>query len=290
MDVKEWEEHRAHRQQVVADVGQWIGLADEDGEPIMDIPSAIELSAPETRGEPAALKLTVSVTNMYGQLSPLVGELIADKLGVVDDQGQLVPIVDATRFVVIERAGVRRTFRVEFVVAEGAGSRPSTLTIHGTDMLKVLSRFPAMSAPTTWENKWRRFTRDWVGPDNTGIGFVKPRDLAGMTMVTVADGATVSGPAEQVIRRVVSESFEAAFRLTGVKRPYPVQVIPQSRSSKISPTLLLRPTDKSLWEEVAPHAALAGVRLSAFMWWPGDTQPPGLELSQPTIVISCEQT
>ncbi|WP_258863539.1 hypothetical protein [Corynebacterium ulcerans] len=52
---------------------------------------------------------------------------------------------------------------------------------------------------------------------------------------------------------------------------------------------MVRPTDRSIWEELAPLAAAAGVGISAAMWWPTDPPVKGLQLKQPTIVIKVEQ-
>ena len=208
---------------------------------------------------------------------------------MLSPEGRLVPVADRTRFVAIERAGVpRRVYWVTHTVARGDADAPATLTIHGVGLTKLLSRFPAMSAPTTWQQSFRRFERDWVGPENTKVAFSRPRELAGMKMVTVADGATLDGPAETTIRRLIAESLAAAFRVAGITTDPPIQVLttPTGRSS---PRILLRPTDGPLLEEIAQPAAAAGVIITARMWWPGDPQVTGLALSLPTVVVAVEQ-
>lgn len=284
----DWDNHRKHRDAVARDHGQWVGLCDQDCVPMHDLPPTMELTAPETRLAPQSLQVKIAARSRAGVTNPVVDELIAADLGRVDTQGQLIPANNKTRFIVVERPGVpRRAYTVTHAVAEGIGVAPAVLTIHGTDMLRLLSGIPAMSAPTTWTGEWTTFTRDWAGPENQGITFSTPRDLAGMKLVTVADGATIEGPAEDTIRRLVTESLTAAFRVAGVT-DHPIQVVP-TPTGVPSPRVLIRPTDKPLWEEIAPIALASGVRITATMWWPGDPVPTGLTLTQPTVIVRVEQ-
>lgn len=257
----------------------------------MDLPPVMEMRMPEATNDPASGMVKLRVQSASGIVHPVIHQLIADGLGKTDDVGRLVPLSEATRFIAIERAGSRRVFRVEFAVAEGGAGAPSVLAVHGTDMLKTLARFPAMSGPTTWTGKWTRFTRDWAGPENIGVQFEKPRDLQDIKMVTVADGATEQGPAEQLMRKIISDSLAATWRAIGRKdllADPPVQVDPNPSGRK-SKNILIRPTDRSIWEELAPLAAAAGVSISAAMWWPTDAPVSGLNLKSPTIVIKVEQ-
>lgn len=282
------EEHRAHRAQVIKDLGQWVGLLDNQGQHLIDLPPPISMVAPESRNAPSSLELTIPVKSPRGIIHPAVRELVADNLGKTTTDGTLAPVTNETRFIAIERAGVRRVYWIVYVVAKGVGAEPVTLTIHGVDLLKLLSRFPAISATTTWEGTFTRFTRDWAGPENTAVVFQQPRELAPMKMANTAHGATLEGAAEIVIRRVIKESLQTAFIAAGYRLDHPIQVLPL-RSGRPSPKILFRPSDGPLWEEIAGPAAAAGVQITAFMWWPGDPQPLGLDLHLPTVVIKVEQ-
>lgn len=258
---------------------------------MMDLPPVMEMRMPEATNDPASGMVKLRVQSASGIVHPVIHQLIADGLGKTDDVGRLVPLSEATRFIAIERAGSRRVFRVDFAVAEGGAGAPSVLAVHGTDMLKTLARFPAMSGPTTWTGKWTRFTRDWAGPENVGVQFDKPRDLQDIKMVTVADGATEQGAAEPLIRKIISDSLAATWHAIGredLLADPPVQVDPNPSGRK-SKNILIRPTDRSIWEELAPLAAAAGVSISAEMWWPTDAPISGLNLKSPTIVIKVEQ-
>lgn len=286
----DWASHRLHRRQVAHDQGMWVGLLDENCDPLYDVPPVGDLSAPRIRNAPTSMRARFGVKSPLGFVHPVVDELIAEGLGQVDSQGQLVIVPHSTRFLAVERTDeVRRVFRVSHSVVSGLGRAPSAMEVHGNDLLKMLDMVPAMSAPLTWTGEWTTFTRDWAGPEGQEILFDKPRDLSGMQMVVVADGATIEGPAEPTIRRLIKESLEAAFRTAGKSGNPPVVVSPTG-SGVTSPHVLIRPTDKKLWEEVAPIAMAAGVMVSARMWFPGDTPVPGLSLSLPTVVIDVKQS
>lgn len=286
----DWISHKKHRAQVATDFGQWVGLIDENGVPIMDLPPVIELTAPETRNSPSSFKATLGTLIAGGRVHPVVDDLIGPDLGKTDSTGLLVPSFAPTRFIVVERPGASRlTYRVTHSEASGGVEYPSRLTVNGVDLLSVYAGIPAFSAPTTVSGTWTRFERDWAGPENVAATFSKPRDLQDLKMSTVADGATIEGPAEATIKRLIGESLDAAFKAIGITSDPPMQLIPGS-SGLSSPLLLIRPTDKSLWEELASLAHYAGVRLTANMWWPGDAIPAGMTLSQPTILLNAIQS
>ncbi|MDO4630882.1 MAG: hypothetical protein Q4A82_01115 [Corynebacterium sp.] len=290
--TEQWENHKKHRTHTINHTGQWAGLLNENGEPIIGLPPITDLTAPETRNAPASLQLTTIVKSRAGTPHQILNELIADGIGKTTNIGELQPQINNTRFIAIERKGMpRRVYWVTHVVAKGGADSPSTLTIHGADMLKLLSRFPCMSAPTTWNGGWTRFQRDWAGPENIGVTFRKPRELKGIKMVVFADGATMQGPAESLIRRVISESLTTAYKAVGVSGDFPIQVSTAS-SGIASPQILLRPTDKNILDEIMGPAMSAGVRITARMWFPTDTDsaPVGLRTpQQPTIIIDVLQ-
>ena len=49
----DWTAHRKHREQIIADTGQWIGLLDADGSPLMDLPPVVSMVAPEANSFPS---------------------------------------------------------------------------------------------------------------------------------------------------------------------------------------------------------------------------------------------
>lgn len=275
-----WENHARHRAQVIEDHGQWVGILNENGEPIAELTSIAELTAPETRNQPTSM---TCVINLEGDNTHLaVTELIAN-LGTTDAQGRLIPANTNTRLLAIQRAAMpRRVFRITHVVARGGLHGPSSLQVHGVDELDVLAGLPCPSVPSSWTSDVRIIDRDWAQL------WRMPRLMAEIQIAEVSDGFTVSGPAEETIRRLIDESLQALWRVTKVKNDPPVVVSP-SETSRKSPVVLIRPADGSIWEEVSPTALAAGVRVSVRMWWPGDEQLRGLNLRLPTYVVHVEQ-
>lgn len=289
MRTIDWVAHRAHREQVVADRGQWLGLVDENLIPFMDLPQVTDMDWPEVRGVIESVSLTLRVRTPSGRPHAVVNELVAENLGRVDMVGMLVPVTGPARLVSLQRQGVKlKTMLVTHVVAEGDAMSPHTLTVHGVDLLGYLDLLPAPSNPASWTSEFTRFDRDWVGDPETAEMFDTPRDMAAATMIAVADGATVEGLADDVIFRIIDESVEAAHRVAGIVADGPYAAVRLARRD-VSPRMILRPTDQTIWQEVGEPALSAGVSISAALWWPGDPQPPQLTLVEPTIVFSVRQ-
>lgn len=290
-----WDSHRKSRAYVANTEGQWVGLFDERAEHLMVLPPLLSMDAPETRNAPVSFRAAVVVRTPTGETDPIVDELFANGVSQVttDSEGRLTLSLKSTRFVVVVRRGSVRAYRVTHVVVSGEGSAPDQLEIHGSDMLMELNRHIAWSAPTTVSGKFRQFTRDWVGPDDVGVVFSKPRDLQDVKMVTTADGVTLGDgkTAEETIRHAIQRSLETSWKATGnqdIQSDPPIVVDPNG-SGLTSPEVLVRMGDDKLLDTLAPVAAQAGVRISARLWLPGDPAIKGLSLNKPKIVVRVEQ-
>lgn len=289
----DWDSFKKHRERIARDHGTYVGLLNEDGEPLFDCPPLVFGTAPKTRNVPVSARLQFVVKDVDGLEHPMVADLLGKEASgawfATDSEGRVVKTsLDATRFLLVERPdSPRRVYRFTHGTAQGGIDSPSLLECHGFDMLKMLYLIPGFSAPTTITGDWTEFTRDWAGPENQAITFKKPRYLQGMMMMTVADGGTVEGPAESVIRQVITESITAAMRAQGVTDA-PI-VVDQTATGLDSPHILLRPTDDPLLDEVTAKANDAGVHIDAYMWLPGDAQVSGHTLNKPTIVVTVEQ-
>lgn len=294
MAVIDWVSHKAHRRAVAADEGTWVGLANEHGVPLMDFPPLLSMVAPETRNSPVSFQATVVVKSREGNIHPLVDELFAQGFSSVgvDREGRLNVVLDSTRYVYVLREELR-AYRVSHCVLSGGFESPEQIEIHGADMLSELNRHVAWTAPAKELGSFYTFTRDWAGPENVGVTFKEPRDLQDIKLVTVADGVTLSGPAESTLREMIQVSLETGWYRTGERSVVddpPIVVSPQG-SGLVSPEILIRATDDKLLDTVAPVAAAAGVRISASMWLPGDAPVMGLKLGDsPKIVVRVEQT
>ena len=291
-----WADHKKHRDAIVRDEGQWVGLFDERAEHIMVLPPLLSMDAPETTNVPVSFRATVVVRTPGGEIDPLVEELFANGISSAraDSEGRMELSLRATRFVVVARPGILRAYRITHVVVSGDGNvPPGQMEIHGTDMLMELNRHIAWTAPTTVSGKYTRFTRDWNGPENVGLLFARPRELQDVKMVTTADGVTLGDGkgAEETIRYAIARSLETGWKAAGVPEVIadPPIVVDPNGSGLRSPEVLVRMTDEKLLDTLAPVAARAGVRISARLWLPGDPAVKGLALSAPKIVVRVEQ-
>lgn len=257
MSITQW---RRHIDQVVNDEGQWIGLADENGYPFMDLPMPVSISAAE-------LKLSSATAELVAPVTPgdaLMTELADGELGTQDSEGRLKANPGPARFLVVCRPNARLYYKITHVVLEGT-SAPSTMTIHGEDLLSDLAFWPAPSIPVAWTES---SFQTWLS-DASGIDYTTPRDLALIEMATAADGYTLRGPARDIIRTIIQDSFDAANTLMGWE---PHAVVDHSDDPIPSPERLIRVTDDYILDTVSDPAVDSGVSIQVDMWWPGD--PP----------------
>lgn len=288
MTLERWGAHKRNREQWGKDFGQWIGIADENLEPLFHCPLPVSFNAPRTRGAPVSGSALFPVLDDSGVVHDLADELISDAWGAVDNQGELVPHAGPTRYLIVERPNTRRrAFQITHSKLSGEGPLPSLIEVHGEGLLSKLNRTPLFSGPTTISGEFTRFTRDWVGEETEGTVFKRPRDLQDIQMATVADGSTLTGPAEQVIRRAIEIGVEAKFRAIGKPQTILVSTV---GSGLESPPLAFTMSDGYLWDSLGALALQAGVVVDVFVWWPGDPQVPGVPtLTEQRIIVTVEQ-
>ena len=281
----DWEKHKRHRQKVIADHGQWVGLLDENGIPLWDMPPIIEMSAPETRHEPSDLTMTVRLQSAEGYPHPATMNLVASNL-TTTTEGELDLVLDPQHLIVVERAGEGREARRAYMLVSpdpsGGVDCPETADMKGVDVLDWLGGFPCPSRPESWTGRWITSDRDWAGP------WEQERDISDVRFSSEATGHTVSGPAEQAIRQVIQRSLDAAFRTAGVLNDPPI-VLDPATSGLPSPPVLILPNDDYIWPTISPWLVATGVRVRAPLWLPGDTWGP-TNLTKPTGEVYVLQT
>lgn len=274
MDVGEFLEYRKHIDYVVSTHGQWVGVCDEEGWPLVEVPPAAVVSAPELRGDVSAVEVTVPVDPAH----PLVREFIGDGLGEARG-GRLELRGAATRLLVVVREGARWAYQCTVAVASGSGG-PHELVIRGVDLVDGLSTWPCPSIPGEWSrasfSEWRT--------DASGVEYEKPRELARVEFATAVDGYTVDAPAATAVRTVVQDSLDAVNTLCGWSDdPHMVVDFPDVVDE--SPRLLVRTDDSSVWDTVAAPAQSAGLTVRVVLWWPGD-DPVRVRLGRDPLVFS----
>lgn len=256
MELAEW---RKHIDQVVEDEGQWFGILNENGHPIYEFGGIVRVSFPETRLAASSVEATVNVSPGDRILDDLVGE----GLGVVDDAGRLAPANGPLRMLCQIRPGERQVAYITHTVVEGCGT-PSTLTIHGVDLMDMLSTWPCPSIPVEWSA--HEFS-EW-STDASNTKYTTPRTLAQLPFATKADGYTVSGPARDTVRRLVQDSFDGVNALYGWADAH--AVVEFDGTPDDSPRVVIRVNDDPVLETVAEPARSAGLGIEVRLWWPGD--------------------
>lgn len=262
MDFPEWQKHVS---QVVADTGEWIGLANADGVPLCDFPAAESVSAPRTRLAVSDHEVVVPARGRIAPTNAVSERLLAPNIGKFDESGYLAPATGGNYLVVIARPGMRLAFDVVFTTGEGPADAPERLTVGGVSLTDLLDAHPCPSIPHTWEGG--KFT-EWR--EDAGGAYAKPRRLAPVELATRADGYTVTGPAVNVIRDLCQDSFDAVNKLKGWADPH--LVVDYGVASASGERITIQVQDDPLWSTILAPAESAGVNVWVELWWPGD--PP----------------
>lgn len=255
----DWDSWRATADEHVKDKGVWFVLLDENWEPIATL-SPSDVSEVNTRL--ASPELSLDHDGMKpGGVSTLVDELIAPDLGTFDEQGRFEASNIVGRSIGVQRGGIRQAYFIPYVDAKGE-KMPETLHVESSGLMSLLDATPCPSVPESWRGGFEVRTANAAGTYKT------PREYSLVEFATRADGYTVSGSAESAIRTVVQDSIDAVMRHMGWELPH--MVVDFSSSGVESPDALIRVEDDFILPTVQETARIAGVGISADLWWPGD--------------------
>lgn len=263
LSTSEWGRERGQIDQVVADQGQWVGLLNGEGEPVAELPGLdFDLSSAVQSIEEGTATFPVGTPD--GSVHPLVARMFGDAIG--GDGSTLLDPGDNQGYMLCVQGpgGIegRYVYTVEFPTLEGDKVGPLTLRMDVLELLGVLNFRPCPSVLSTWgESPMKLWDTD------AGRPYRVPRPLAPIQMATMAWGHTSKGPAVTTIARVIQDSLDAYDVAFGYPASFVVQV---PKGVDNSPEVLIRRQDNTIWETVGETARLAGVAISARMWWPGD--------------------
>lgn len=296
----EWQRWRATADSHVKDRGIWVGLLNEDWEPIATLaPKDGTFAETEVRYSPPEVSFDAD-GQREGEVSLIVDELVAEDLGVFDERGLFLAKNNVARSVCVQRAGARQrqAYFLPYTDATVADVVES-LHLEGAGLLSYLDGLPAPSIPESWRGGFK------LNRENAGGVYKTPRRYSLFEMTSRVDGYTVSGPAETAIRIVVQDSIDAVqahMRELASWGSRPHMVVDWSATGRTSPEVLLPVQDDYVLPTVADTARVAGVNISADLWWPGDpaavvrTSKPGSRLTtgprtwpHPIIIVRIEQ-
>lgn len=291
--MTDWVTWRKHVEQKIKDEGQWVGLADENWEPIIDLPAVEELNARGTRLSPADLEAVMPAQH-NGTAHLVVSELITDGLGVFSESGTISPNNSAARNIIVQRRGERsrQAYFVAMTRAEGEGEIPEKITVSGQDLMGLLAATPCPSVPRRWG---KEPMKQWV--EDAGGKYAKPRFYGAVEMADSLDGYTMHGPAVKVIKTLIQDSVDAVCAQMGFTRPH---IVVDWSTPDESDEVLIRLSDQLLLDAVADTARVSGVTVSAWLWWPGDphvlvrpkygADPVLTDYKHPICVVRVEKT
>lgn len=269
MDFTQWRAHMIARDE---SDGVALALLDGNGNPVCDLPPVVPSAAPATRLSPSEFSVTIPARGRLAPLTLAAEKLLLDTAGEFDEQGYLAPAVADDFLVVVVQAGVWKTFLVQTVRASGQEAGPEEMTISGVSLESLLEVHPCPSIPSTWSHTITtadggEVERLHKETGDAAVTYATPRLLAPVELTTRATRYAVRGPAVEVIRRVIQDSFDAVNALMGWEDPH--IVVDFGVESPAGEEVTIMPEDGYLWETVTPAAESAGVNISVDMWFPG---------------------
>lgn len=263
----EWRAKRANIDAFVADHGLWVGVLDGEGEPVAQVePSDLEYGTNHL--EIVEAKATIPIVAGPDGTHPLTDLLFDDGLGAQDaETTRLEPKLDEAYHLCVQGPGGiegRMVYAISVPKVVGTADAPTTVELHCVELLDLLNFWPCPSVPGIWGAEPYK-----VWKNDAGKPFRVDRMLAPTQHAKIAYGHTSKGRAVTTIARVIQDSLDAGNRLRGWGiNPHLVVEVPTVADT--SPEVLIQRADKPLWETVATPARLAGVSITARMWWPGD--------------------
>lgn len=268
----DWVKWAAHRKAVVNATGQYLGLLDENGHPLCDLPAPSEMQAPRERNAVSSLQVTFPVSKMGSSVHPAARALVDDTIGL-EPSGVITP-TPKTRFVLVDRPGSSWCYRVAQRMATGPSNRLQEITLHGVDVVSFLQQLPAPTQPAKWAStKFHTLEKDWLAVTDQTARFKTSRDIAEVDFYdSYLSDQVISGRADEAIARVIRESVDSVTKLVGVTpSPFSVTV---TKSGTTVDQILIKPDDGFLWDLIMPRATAAGVDVTASMVFPGSTGEP----------------
>lgn len=268
LSESEWWTYKAHMYAVARREGACYVLLDNNGEPVGEF-TPISVDSTQTNLDFGETTFTVGLGDGGGFWNPVVEAYFPLwRLGGYDGDSPLDPGVGVEFLLMIQGPGGerdRQVFTVEYVTLDGDEQGPETLTLHAMDILAALQFCPCPSVPATWKEPYRTWNNDAGKPYRVG------RELSPMQMATMATNHTLRGPAVPIISRVIQESLDARDRVRGwLDDPSEVVELPLRKFQLMGPEVLVRRTDDSVWDTIAPVCRNTGVTVTARMWLPGD--------------------
>ena len=275
----DWTAHKAHRTQVMAEHGQWVGLLDRDWNPVLDVEDWVSASWPGVFADTGSMQMDFLGHLEDGSRNPVVEHLLTADLGNLDDPGSMEQLFHSGVHIAVERPGLaRRVYRILDLTPEGGRDFPAKMPVTGLDLVEHLKHIP-----------------DWADPSNRS------------KIVQLQFADIQNGSAEEVSRKLVGRN------LIGYQQPSLLRSMfswtdtysdpdgwksfrPDQHSVICSPIQSGIPSEwcvvearwDNSWDLLKATWDAAGILPTAELWWPGDAQPfpSHTTLNLPTVVLN----
>lgn len=275
----DWAQHRAHREAVKSEHGQWVGLLDKNWEPIMDIEDWEEAEWGAVFADVGNMTMTLPGEIAPGVENPVVDYLLRNSLRTLDQTRRLDSLIHESFHVAVERPGLRRRcYKILDLEPKGGDANtPATLTISGVDSIEHLKHLPLWADPSNrskvvqlqWEDRQdgtaEKVSRKLIGRNL--IGYQQPSILG----TTFGWTNSYTDPAQW-------KKFNPTM--------HPIICSPVMSGNKSEWCLVSARWDNA-WDLMKATWQAAGLLPIAWLWLPGDEQPfpEYATLSLPTTII-----
>ena len=280
-----WDEHKAHREKVMALHGQWVGLVDRDWVPVMDVEDWISAEWPSVFAETGSMSMVLPGELDGGVRNPVVDYLLTNDLEHLANGASLDALLHSAVHIVVERPGLdRRCYRILEIVPEGGDDNPATVTITGVDLIEHLKHLPLWADPS---NRSKVVQAQWQDTQDGNAEKVS-RKLIGRNLIGYFQPS------------MLHQAFDQALGAFTMTKDYSdpkrwEKMVPNMHPIICSPIESGNPSEwceisarwDNAWDLCKGTWDAAGILPIARLWWPGDDQPfPNHTMLQlPTVVI-----
>ena len=277
--MMDWGAHKAHREAVMAQHGQWVGVLDRDWQPVVDVDEWLSAAQwPGVFGDTGSMQMTVPGFLADGSRNPVVDYLLFSDLSNLDDPASMEKVFHTAVHIAVERPGLkRRTFRILDLVPEGGDEWPRQLGITGMSDVEHVKHVPAWADPSN-----RSKIVQWQFSDiQQGSAEVVSRKILGRNLLGYQQPSLLSSSTAW------TDDYSSPARWSNVNPNLHAVICSPIPSGLPSEWCVVEARWDNTWDLLKATWEAAGILPVAWLWFPGDPQPfpAHTVLSLPTTII-----
>lgn len=280
----DWAAFKAHRQIIMAEQGQWVGILDRDWQPVMDVETWHVASWPALFGDTGSMNLVFPGHLEDGSRNPAVAYLLTADLGNLDDPSTMDALFHSAVHIAVERPGLpMRVYRVLDLAPEGGDDFPDSMTITGLDLIEHLKHLPLWADPSN-----RSKVVQWQFSDTQdGNAEMVSRKLIGRNLIGYFQPSILNTGGLLPDSFAFTNDYHMPGRWSGFQ-PNLHRIICSPILSGISSEFsVVAARWDNAWDLMKATWDAAGILPTAELWLPGDTQPfpAHTTLHLPTVIL-----